>query len=117
MKILEKTDERLVGACIDTGHANITGYKPDQMARVYGKHLLALHVNGNAGKDEHTIPYSMSDWCELMDFHTFSCALKEIGYSGAYNLEVAVGPLPACVVQPFYNYAAAVARALADEAQ
>lgn len=114
MKILERSDERLVGACIDTGHANIFRIPIGDMARMYGKRLIALHVNGNAGKDEHAIPYTMSSWCEHMDFHDFSRALQEIGYQGYYNLELNVGKLPASTAQPYLNLAAAVGRALAD---
>ena len=117
LEIIRRVDSPLVGACIDTGHANICGYRMEEMAKVYGSHLIALHVNGNAGKDEHVIPYTMSDWCEQMDYYAFGKALKEIGYQGPFNLEVAVGPLPASVVQPYYNYAAAVARALSEAAR
>ena len=88
------------------------------MARTFGKHLYALHMNGNSGKaDSHTVPYSMSDWCENMDYLDFSAALKEIGYKGYYNMEVANGKLPPQVAQPFYNYVAAVAQALAGLAE
>lgn len=112
MPIIEELDHPLVGACIDTGHANIFRLNISDMARVYGKKLYALHVNGNAGEDEHIIPYTSSSWCEKMDYRDFSKTLKEIGYTGYYNLEVASGPLP--VAGPFYSYAAAVARVLAD---
>jgi len=117
MPIIEATGSELVGACIDTGHANIFGLDIAAMARVYGSKLFALHVNGNAGKDEHVIPYTMSDWCEKMDYHAFSAALKEIGFKGYYNLEISCGSLPKGIAQPFLNYAAAVARALADMAE
>ncbi len=105
-----------VGACIDTGHANIFKLDICEMARSYGHRLIALHMNGNAGKDEHIIPYSMSGWCELMDFHGFSKALGEIGYPGFYNLEISTGALPPRTAQAYLNFAGSVARALADEA-
>ncbi|MBQ8953005.1 MAG: sugar phosphate isomerase/epimerase [Clostridia bacterium] len=117
MPLIEAAGSDCVGACIDTGHANIFSLDIAQMARIYGKKLFALHVNGNAGKDEHVIPYSMSGWCERMDFRGFSEALKEIGFEGYYNLEIACGDLPKGLGQPFLNWAAAVARALADLAQ
>ena len=117
LSVIEAVNSELVGACIDTGHANILGVDIVQMARMYGKKLFALHINGNAGKDEHVVPYTMSGWCEKMDFRTFSAALKEIGFKGYYNLEIACGDLPEGIAQPFLNYAAAVARALADLAE
>ncbi len=118
LRLIKAIDDDSVGLCIDTGHANIFGIHIGNMARLYGKHLFALHVNGNSGKaDSHTVPYSMSGWCENMDYLDFSQALKEIGYKGYYNLEIASGNLPAQVAQPFYDYAAAVAKALSDLAE
>lgn len=119
VRVIEDINDPHVGLCIDTGHANIFSIHIGNMARAFGKHLFALHVNGNSGKaDSHTIPYSMSGWCENMDYLDFSAALKEIGYQGWYNLEIASSPkLPASVAQPFYNYAGAVARALSDLAE
>lgn len=114
LAIINAVGSDRVGACIDTGHANIFRLDISEMARAYGEHLIALHVNGNAGKDEHIIPYSMSGWCELIDFHSFTKALKDIGYSGFYNLELATGALPPSTAQPYLNFAASVARALAD---
>ena len=117
LPLIEAAGSERVGACIDTGHANVFSLDIAAMARLFGKKLFALHVNGNAGKDEHVIPYSMSGWCEKMDYYAFSAALKAIGYQGYYNLEISCGDLPAGVGQPFLNYAAAVARALADLAE
>ena len=117
LAIIEAVDNERVGACIDTGHANIFRLDIAAMARLYGSKLYALHINGNAGQDEHVIPYSMSGWCERMDFYAFSAALKEIGFKGYYNLEIACGNLPKGVAQPFLNYAAAVAQALAAYAE
>lgn len=114
MPIIEKINHPLVGACIDTGHANIFRLDISEMARIYGSKLFALHVNGNAGKDEHIIPYSSSGWCEKMDYYAFTRTLNEIGYNGYYNLEIASGDLAPEVALPFYIYAAAVARSLAD---
>lgn len=117
LTIVERVGSPLVGVCMDTGHANIFGIDPAEMARQLGSRLFALHVNGNAGKDEHVIPYSMSSWCECMDYHALSQSLKEIGYAGSYNLEVAAGRSSPAVVGAYYLYAAAVARALAAEAE
>lgn len=117
LEIVERIGSPRVGVCLDTGHANIFGLNVAHMARQLGTRLIALHVNGNAGKDEHVVPYTMSDWCECMDHHAFSQGLKEIGYRGSYNLEVAVGPSAPAAAAAYYLYAGAVARALADEAE
>ena len=117
LELVDRIDSPWVGVCMDTGHANIFGINSAVMARQRGTRLIALHVNGNAGKDEHVIPYTMSDWCELMDYHALSQALKEIGYAGSYNLEVAVGHSSPAAAAAYYQYAAAIARSLADEAE
>lgn len=114
LRVLEKCDGDWVGACINTGHANIFGVHIGNMARKLQGRLFALHINGNAGKDEHLIPYTSSSWCELMDYRDFTAALHEIGYDGWYNLEIACGDLPECAIEPFYTYAAAVARGLSS---
>ncbi len=114
LAVVNAVDSPIVNACIDTGHANIFSLDICEMARKYGKRLIALHVHGNAGKDEHVIPYAMADWCEKMDFRGFTQALKDIGYEGYYNLELSPGPLPPSAMQPYLNFAGAVARALAD---
>ena len=117
LEILNRGDGDWVGACIDTGHANIFRIDIGQMARSYGKRLIALHVNGNAGHDEHVVPYTMSGWCEHMDYRDFSAALREIGFSGSYNLEINPGRMPPGAVQAYLNYAAAMARGLAEMAE
>jgi len=118
MSVIERLNSPLVGACIDTGHANIFNLNIIEMARLYGRHLFALHINGNSGKDEHVIPLSMSPWCENLDFVGFSKVLKEIGYQGTYNLELNVNSLlpPSCA-KPFYEYAASVANYLKNLAE
>ena len=113
-EIIDNLASPCVGACIDTGHANIFRYDISDMARFFGSRLFALHVNSNAGHDEHAIPYSISGWCERMDFVTFTQTLREIGFTGWYNLEINGGRFPKEVASHFYGYAAGVARYLAD---
>jgi len=116
ISVINECGSPLVGACIDTGHANIFRLDISAMARTLGDKLFALHVNGNAGKDEHVIPYAMSGWCELIDFNAFAKTLGGIGYNGFFNLELATGALPRSTAQPYLNFAGAVARCLADTA-
>jgi len=114
----ERAGSERVGLCIDTGHANLFRIDIAAMARLYGKKLFALHVNGNGGtQDEHILPYTMGGHYERLDYQAFSAALREIGFQGYYNLELATGDMPACLAQPYYDFAAAVARALADLAE
>lgn len=112
--IIDGTNSPLVGACMDTGHANIFRFDISEYARSLGHRLIALHMNSNAGEDEHLIPYSASGWCERMDFGAFTKTLGEIGYCGWYNLEITGGRFPAEAARPFYEYAAIVAKWLAN---
>ena len=111
--IIDGVDSPLVGACMDTGHANIFRFDISAYAKELGHRLIALHVNANAGEDEHLIPYTAAAWCERMDFEAFTKTLHEIGYQGWYNLEITGGRFPAEAARPFYEYAAIVARWLA----
>ncbi len=110
---MDAVNDPLVGACMDTGHANIFRFDICDFAKTLGKRLYCLHVNGNAGEDEHAIPLTISGWTERMDFKAFGETLKEIGYTGWYNLEVSGGRFPKEAARPFYEYAAIVARHLA----
>ncbi len=72
-----------VGACWDTGHANLA--KQDQPAaiRTLGSRLHALHIADNLGeRDEHTIPFLGNiEWPPII------AALREIGYPGDFTFE------------------------------
>ncbi len=114
MKILEQADSDYAGACIDTGHANIFRLNIGKMVRIYGKRLFALHVNSNAGEDEHLIPYSIPAWCERVNYDDFLTALKEVGYEGYLNLEIGTGKMPKGCGKHFLGMAGLVARAMAN---
>ncbi len=114
VSVIDRLGSPCVGACLDTGHANIFRLNMSECARTLGSRLIALHVNTNAGEDEHALPGAISAWCARQDFPAFTQTLKEIGYKGAYNLELACSLLPPEAVQPYYSYCAAVARALAN---
>lgn len=93
-----------LGICLDTGHlhtTNITLKTSDMTQREFilkaGKHLKALHINGNDGTDDyHLTPFSIKnniDWAEVVT------ALREIGYQGLFNLEL---PGEAACQPPLY---------------
>ena len=85
IRYLDTLDSDCFTACLDIGHAMITGHSPQDFIRSLGKErLTALHVHDNNGqKDWHTLPFEggMADWKEIMK------ALKEIGYTGDLTLE------------------------------
>ena len=77
-------------ACLDTGHANVTGIPSGEFARKLGSRLKTLHIHDNLGlnpynegwSDMHTAPYLGNiDWVD------FSHALREIGYDGTLSYE------------------------------
>ncbi len=117
LAIINGVDSEYVGACIDTGHARIFRLNQGNMARAIDKKLFALHVNGNAGGDEHNIPFTFAGGAERTDYPAFCRALKAIGFKGYMNLELGPGRLPAMAAQPYLDLAAKIARALADMAE
>ena len=77
------SDDR-IGACLDTGHANMV-YKDQYDAIIkLGHRLHCTHINDNLGKDDlHLAPFSGTvKWESVMK------ALKDIDYPGVLNLEI-----------------------------
>lgn len=74
----------MFAACLDTGHANISGSGAADMALDLGKRLKILHVQDCDGlTDMHQAPgFGKINW------RNFIAALREIGYSGTMNFEV-----------------------------
>ena len=76
--------------CMDTGHTNKAmrfGFPaPADAIRDLGASLACLHLNDNDGMtDQHKPPLSGNiNWNDVLD------ALDEIGYSGIYNMELAL---------------------------
>lgn len=84
-------------ACMDTGHANMTGIRCQDMAEFLGKRLRVLHLHDNNGKsDQHLAPYAGT-----IEWDAFLQALRKIGYEGMLSFEatnsenVPAGLLPA----------------------
>jgi Sugar phosphate isomerases/epimerases len=70
-------------ACLDVGHAHLTGDTPENMARILGNRLETLHVHDNNGlNDEHKIPYHGT-----INWDNFLKVLPEIGYKGSFSFE------------------------------
>ena len=75
-------DEHFV-ACLDVGHAHLTGDTPENMARILGNRLETLHIHDNNGlSDEHKIPYHGN-----INWNNFVKVLPEIGYKGSFSFE------------------------------
>jgi sugar phosphate isomerase/epimerase len=86
LKLIDSTrgGERL-GICLDTGHLNMNGGSTAEFIRETGSRLKALHITDSISSyEDHILPFSAGsvDWAETMK------ALRETGYSGAFNFEV-----------------------------
>lgn len=71
-------------ACLDTGHAAVSGNDPCRMIRELGHRVRVLHLQDNKGvMDDHMMPgMGVVNWPEFLS------AMREIGYSGTFNFEV-----------------------------
>jgi sugar phosphate isomerase/epimerase len=108
--LAEQTDPATVGVCWDTGHAHIAGLDQYRAIKALGPHLRAMHIQDNDGSgDQHRLPYEGTiDWPALLR------ALREIGYQGAFNLEVggALHATPLAIRPAKVRYALELAAAM-----
>jgi sugar phosphate isomerase/epimerase len=75
-----------VGACLDTGHARLSGDLPNVVQKLSG-HLKMVHINDNLGdRDDHLIPGDGS-----IDWQWFIDALLRHQFSGGLIIEMAAG--------------------------
>lgn len=84
--VLDRLDSDKFGVCLDAGHLHL---EPDndqgRFIRAAGKRLKALHIANNDGStDQHLMPFGHGD----VDFAAIAEALKEVGYTGLFNLEI-----------------------------
>ena len=84
--LLEASDPVRVGACLDTGHLNLTDERQADYIRWCGPRLKALHLAENDGTgDQHNMPYARGG---SVPWEEIATALREIGYVGALNYEI-----------------------------
>ena len=87
---LAYADHPLLGACWDTGHANVEGHQYDDITAL-GDDLCAIHFNDNrGGGDEHVLPY-----LGTMSVDEVMCGLRDIGYRGVFTFECDSSARPA----------------------
>lgn len=82
--LVDALNEPDIGACLDTGHANTSGYNPADCVRMLGARLRATHINDNhaGNRDEHIAPFMGTiDWPALVR------ALRDIGYERDFSYE------------------------------
>lgn len=87
-RLNEMCGEKHFVACLDVGHAMLSGGgSPAAMVRTLSNRLKLLHVHDNDGHhDRHWIPFD-----GVINWEEFAKALSEVGYTGNLSLEVKVG--------------------------
>ena len=98
-------------ACIDVGHAQLTGYAPSHFIREMDAGVLkCVHIQDTDAKvDQHWIPmFGSNDWDSIIK------ALADYGFDGDMNLEVihSYDNLPDELLLPCLKYTASVGRYL-----
>lgn len=73
-----------IGACLDTGHANMVYDDQYEPILKLGHRLHCTHINDNLGKDDlHLAPFSGT-----VKWESVIKGLREINYPGVLNLEI-----------------------------
>lgn len=83
--IVEKINSPWVVACVDIGHAALTGYEPEDFIKGMNPNILkALHVQDNDYLDDrHILPYTgQLNWEAIMS------SLKKADYDGDLTFEI-----------------------------
>jgi len=95
VELVEAVGHPLVGICLDTGHAHMSGLDVAAAVRRLVPHLRATHIADNHGNaDEHFAPFNGTvDWAATMK------ALGEVGYQNDFSFEIHMltAPYPAAV--------------------
>lgn len=74
-----------LGICLDAGHAITRNQDPVEMLRSLSKNVKALHLHSTVvGKDLHLPPC----FTGTVDWKKFCDTLYDIGYDGAFNMEI-----------------------------
>ncbi len=84
IELIDSYGDSRIGACIDTGHANMVyGDQYEQIVKL-GSRLHCTHINDNIGKDDlHLPPFAGN-----IKWESVVRALKDIDYQGTLNLEI-----------------------------
>jgi sugar phosphate isomerase/epimerase len=110
--LIGQTDPAVVGVCLDVGHAHVAGLDQHKAITALGPALRATHIQDNDGSsDQHRLPYEGTiDWGAVLR------GLREIGYQGAFNLEVggAVHNTPLAIRPAKLRYALELTAAMVE---
>ena len=99
-ELCEVADALGARVCWDFGHANMAGLKQSDSLRCVGDRLAVLHVNDNLGGDDIHLPPFLGniDWRDAMR------GLRDIGFRGLFNFEIATVAVPHSARLSFARY-------------
>lgn len=84
-KMVEQINSPFVNACVDVGHASLTGFEPEIfIENMNPEYLQALHIQDTDYlEDKHLLPYlGELNWENIMK------ALKKVEYKGELTFEI-----------------------------
>lgn len=92
-RINEKYKAEVLGFCLDTGHANITGIELEDFIVTMGHRIKVLHIHDNNGiEDLHQLPFSPignKEGMTSVNWGGFIKGLRKIKYDKVLNFETA----------------------------
>ena len=105
-ELAEIADALGIGVCWDFGHAHIGGLKQSEALRYLGSRVKMLHVNDNTSLDDDHMPPFVGtiDWRDAM------AGLREIGFDGFFNYEIATARVPEALREDFARYLVSAAK-------
>jgi sugar phosphate isomerase/epimerase len=110
--VLRRVGSPYLVACLDIGHAALTGVEPELfIRRMDPGTLAALHIQDNDyRRDAHVLPFG-----GLLDWNAILSALKDVNYRGDVSFEIYgfLSPLPEELLPAALRYVASVGDYLA----
>ncbi len=111
--VIRRVGSPYLVACLDIGHAALTGVDPDLFIRRMEPGMLAaLHIQDtDYMKDRHVLPFEGN-----LDWDAILAALRDVNYRGDVSFEIYgfLTPIPEELLPAALQYAASVGKYLAE---
>lgn len=89
----ERYGAEVMGFCLDTGHANLTGLDIESFINILGKRIKVLHIHDNDGvSDLHQVPFTFTKeryGLPGLDWEGFIRGMASISFDGVLSFETA----------------------------
>lgn len=89
-----------IGVCWDFGHAHIAGLRQSEAIGYVGDRLKVLHINDNLAEDDIHLPPFVGG----INWHDAMKGLKNVGFAGLFNFEIATKSIPDGMRESFARY-------------